>query len=122
MKKLLALTFVLTMIFLGCDNGDPSENRGKRIEVIGYQTSAEVEYGFVTITVEGTAKALKKLDYVQITFTVFNQRGEKVSDILANTASLRAGQTWRFQGITFEPTSLFPGKKYSVKINEIVAF
>jgi hypothetical protein len=61
-------------------------------------------YGQV-LGISGTARNVSNIDrtFCQVEFGLLDQTRAKVSGALANTSSLRAGQTWRFQAIVTSP-------------------
>jgi hypothetical protein len=75
--------------------------------------------GFGTLYISGTLRNVgdSDYDYVQISFSVFDDSGAKIADALANTSGLPSGQSWKYE-------ALAPGSDgaESYKLQDITAY
>lgn len=73
------------------------------------QSSMNVEesFGMYYVTITGSAKNTSKrnMDYVSITFTLYDSAGNVVGTALANQAGLGAGETWIYSAVGISTTN-----------------
>jgi hypothetical protein len=74
----------------------------------------------IALYLEGTIKnnTLSTYSYVQVTFGVYDDSGNRVDTALANINNLGAGESWKFEAISFSP----PKNGGSFKLDEITGF
>lgn len=67
----------------------------------------EIMDNYYSVTITGSAKntSNKMMDYVSITFTLYDSAGNVVGNALDNQANLGAGQTWVYSAIGISTTN-----------------
>lgn len=83
-------------------------NSGSKLETVRESTmSVEEVFGDYYITIEGSVKntSSKLMDYVSITFTLYDSNGNVVGTAIANQAGLGAGETWVYSAIGVSTTN-----------------
>ena len=70
--------------------------------------SVEESFGYYYVTITGSAKntSRKTMDYVSITFTLYDSAGNVVGTALDNQSGLGAGETWIYSAIGISTTNI----------------
>lgn len=85
------------------------------LEIVGEVTDKGNQYSrYICGTVRNNSN--KKYSYVQITFAMYDEKGNKVGSALANVNNLDSGETW-----SFEALSTYTGAG-SYKLDELTGF
>ena len=77
----------------------------------------ELYYGYYSVTISGYAKntSNKAMDYVSITFTLYDSFGNVIGTAITNQTGLGPGQTWLYSAIGVSTTT----RPYSCKATDI---
>jgi len=67
--------------------------------IVVLSADAVVERFGSTISGEVVNASDEDYDYVQLSFSLLDDRDTKIADALANTSGLRAGQRWRYEAV-----------------------
>lgn len=92
-------------ILLPGGGGTPTSNQLEPVR----QSSMEVEesFGYYYVTISGSAKntSKKTMDYVSITFTLYDSAGNVVGTAITNQSGLGAGETWIYSATGISTTN-----------------
>ena len=69
--------------------------------------SVEESFGYYYVTITGSAKntSNKTMDYVSITFTLYDSAGNVVGTAIDNQSGLGAGETWIYSASGISTTN-----------------
>lgn len=119
MKKFIATLCTITMLvcvlftFIGCiddaeDLSVSNENvKYEYAELLGWQVK-------VTGFIENTTG--KDLSYISVEYKIYDSDNAVIGTAMANATNIGAGETWKFEAMSF---TFFESKPAKVKLSEI---
>lgn len=103
-----SIIFIIMMVWIFAPIGGIGQPSANDLEPIR-QSSMQVEElaGYYYVTITGSAKntSNKTMDYVSITFTLYDASGNVVGTALDNQSSLGSGETWIYSATGMSSTN-----------------
>lgn len=103
-----SIIFIIMMVWIFAPLGGIGQPTSNDLEPVR-QSSMQVEEfaGYYYVTITGSAKntSNKTMDYVSITFTLYDASGNVVGTALDNQSSLGSGETWIYSATGMSSTN-----------------
>lgn len=115
----MAIMVLMVFLILYLPNDKPSDPTANDLETVSEPTISVVQlYGYYNVTIKGKVKntSSETMDYVYITFAIYDEKGNVIDNAFCNQLDLEPGQTWAYSATTICDTN----RPVSCKITDIV--